>query len=117
MLKVLENEYMKYFRISKFVVHIVMLAAAALLYAILVNKYKGSAELFHESVYLSYLIGALNGILIKPLIPILLIITSASVIARDYSDGCMKFFLISKLKKEELIASKLIFRRKLKICW
>ena len=45
----------------------------------------------------------------KILTPILLIIVTASVIADDYSIGVMKFFLISKIDKKDVILGKILY--------
>ena len=60
-------------------------------------------DLTIEDGLIQFLKYNLTFILMKILTPILLIIVTASVIADDYSSGVMKFFLISKIDKKDVI--------------
>jgi len=109
MVNLLKNECHKYFKSFQFVAHIGVVLFSAIVYGILIYTYGDPEALASGSLYASYMGGVLFGILIKPVIPILMILTVCTVIAEDYSSGCMKFFLISKVKKEHMLISKMMF--------
>ncbi len=109
MLKVLINERIKYLTLSKFIMQVVIIVVAALVFAIAAHQFGDSVQLVSGSFYLAFLKGGLNGIFLKPLIPILMITVTVSIIADDYTSGCMKFFLVSKMSRGKMFIGKILF--------
>lgn len=107
MLKIFKNEIYKTITVGKVIAYIMALALIITVTGIIIKT-----KILNPSTpgaYIEYMKYNLTFVLIKPLVPILMIIVSASTIAEDYSSGVMKFFLISKLDKKYIIVGKILY--------
>jgi ABC-type transport system involved in multi-copper enzyme maturation permease subunit len=109
MIRIIRNERMKYLNLTKFSIQVIILAFAAFVFSVAAHQYGNSVQLVSGSFYLAFLKGGLNGIFLKPLLPILMIISTVSVVADDYTSGSLKFTLVSKIRREKVIGAKMIF--------
>lgn len=104
MLKIFKNEFLKFLYSKKIVFLMGCLLGAVIFFAVIslnFNKSHITIDGFMNSYF--------KGFLLSPVLPIILIIFSAQIVAEDYTLGCTKFFLISKLKKQDIINGKLLF--------
>ncbi|WP_250674438.1 hypothetical protein LZ906_016510 (plasmid) [Paraclostridium ghonii] len=104
MFKLCKSEFIKYFYGKKILSLIACLIGLIVFFTIIILNFKKS----HITVS-SFMDSYFNGFLISPFLPIMLIILSAQTVALDYTLGCTKFFLISNLKKQDIIIGKIIF--------
>lgn len=107
MLKVFKNEIYKTITVGRVIAYIMALALIIAVTGIIIKT--KILDLSSVGAYIEYMKYNLTFVLIKPLVPILMIIFSASLIAEDYSSGVMKFFLISKLDKKNIILGKILY--------
>lgn len=107
MLKAIKNEFYKIMNIYKITFYLVSLAIITFMVSFIIKKNVMSDVI--DNSYIIFLKYNLNFVLVKFLIPIMMIVITSSIVAEDYSSGVMKFFLISKLKKENLIIGKTLF--------
>ncbi|MGL5353729.1 MAG: ABC transporter permease subunit [Clostridium sp.] len=107
MLQIFKNEIYKSITILKVIGYIISLILIISVTGIIIKT--KVLDLSSQAAYLEYMKYNLTFVLIKPLVPIVLIIFSASIIAEDYSSGVMKFFLISKLDKKNIIGGKILY--------
>lgn len=104
MLKIFKNEILKFLYGKKLLWFLLSLLGAVIFFTIVTLNFNKSA-LTIDRFMRSYF----KGFFLSPILPMILIIFSSQIIAEDYSIGCTKFFLISKLKKEDIITGKLAF--------
>lgn len=107
MLKVFKNEMYKTITVGRIIAYIMSLALIIVVTGIIIKT--KILDLSSTGAYMEYMKYNLTFVVIKPLVPILMIIFSASIIAEDYSSGVMKFFLISKVDKKNIIMGKILY--------
>lgn len=104
MLKVFKNEVIKMINGKKFYILLATIIASIILMAAL-----GSSNAEFRITSLNFVEVTLNGIIMKPLIPIFIILIIAETITEDYTNGTMKFSIMTPIKKRDLIIGKLLF--------
>nr|WP_302638209.1 ABC transporter permease [uncultured Clostridium sp.] len=107
MLNVFKNEIYKSLTKGKILVYLIFLTLIISVIGIIIKI--NILDLTMEDGLIQFLKYNLTFILVKILTPVLLIIITASVIADDYSSGVMKFFLISKIDKKDVIVGKILY--------
>ena len=107
MLNVFKNEIYKSLTKGKILVYLIFLTLIISVIGIIIKI--NILDLTMEDGLIQFLKYNLTFILVKILTPVLLIIITASVIADDYSSGVMKFFLISKIDKKDVILGKILY--------
>jgi ABC-2 type transport system permease protein len=105
---VLKNEFIKTISGKKFYIFLLSIVSSLVLMAIATISFKAKDSSIALSVQ-PFLKDALNGILVKPLLPIFMIIIAAETFSEDYTEGTMKFSLLTPIKKKDLILGKLAF--------
>ncbi|MGH4124045.1 MAG: ABC transporter permease [Clostridium sp.] len=105
---VLKNEIIKIISANKFYIILLSILSSVILMAIVRISFKAENSSVSLSVQ-TFLKSSLNGILIKPLLPIFMIIIVAEIFSEDYAQGTMKFSLLTPIKKKDLIIGKLAF--------
>ena len=107
MLNVFKNEIYKSLTKGKILAYLIFLTLIISVIGVIIKI--NILYLTIEDGLIQFLKYNLTFILMKILTPILLIIVTASVIADDYSSGVMKFFLISKIDKKDVILGKILY--------
>lgn len=107
MLNVFKNEIYKSLTKGKILAYLIFLTLIISVIGVIIKI--NILDLTIEDGLIQFLKYNLTFILMKILTPILLIIVTASVIADDYSSGVMKFFLISKIDKKDVILGKILY--------
>lgn len=108
MLRLLKNEFIKMGNDKKFYIYLVTTALSIIAMAFIVISISKTRTMFDMNVH-TFVKEILGGTVLSPLIPIFIILTVSDVITKDYSNGTMKFSLLTPIKKSHLILSKLIF--------
>lgn len=104
MLKIFKNEILKFLYSKRVIFFMACLLGALIFFTILIlnfNKQPVTINSFMSSYF--------KGFLLSPVLPVICIIFSAQIVAEDYTLGCTKFFLISNIRKQDIITGKLLF--------
>lgn len=104
MLKVLKNELIKMVNGKKLWIFIGVNFVSIMLMAYMAVK-----EPYAHIGTQNFLEVCLWGIVMRPIIPIFIILAVAEIITEDYSKGTMKFSLLATIKKREIILGKFLF--------
>lgn len=104
MLKVLKNELIKMVNGKKLWIFIGVNFVSIMLMAYMAFK-----ESYKHIGTQNFLEACLWGIVMRPIIPIFIILAVAEIVTEDYSKGTMKFSFITTIKKREIILGKLLF--------
>ncbi|APC39152.1 ABC transporter permease [Clostridium estertheticum] len=99
MLKIFKNEIIKMLSSKKF-----YLLCAILIFSIILMGTIG-----HRINANNFALATLDGIVMKPIVPIFMVLVIAEVLTEDYSLGTMKFSLMTTIKKSDFIIGKLLF--------
>ncbi|MBZ9606663.1 ABC transporter permease [Clostridium estertheticum] len=100
MLKVFKNEIIKMVSGKKFY----LLCALLIFSIILMGAAKGPRINANN-----FVIATLDGMVMKPIVPMFMVLVIAEVLTEDYSLGTMKFSLMTTIKKSDFIIGKLLF--------
>ncbi|AJA47171.1 hypothetical protein CPAST_c10710 [Clostridium pasteurianum DSM 525 = ATCC 6013] len=57
----------------------------------------------------NFLVQTLSGMVMKPIVPIFMVLVIAETLTEDYTHGTMKFALMTPIKKSDFIIGKLLF--------
>lgn len=104
MLKVLKNELIKMINGKKLWIFIGVNFVSIMLIAYMAIK-----EPYAHISSQNFLEVCLWGIVMRPIIPIFIILAVAEIITEDYSKGTMKFSFITTIEKREIILGKFLF--------
>ncbi len=104
MLKIFKNEILKFLYGKKLLWLLLCLLGSIIFFTILTLNFNKSTLTIND-----FMRSYFKGFFLSPILPLILIIFTAQIVAEDYSIGCTKFFLISKIKKEDIITGKLAF--------
>lgn len=104
MLKVLKNEIIKMYSGKKFYV-----LSAVLIVCIAIMAVLGKGDVSSEITANNFLVRTLFGMVMKPVIPMFMVLVIAEALTEDYTHGTMKFSLMTPITKAEFILGKLIF--------
>lgn len=105
MLKVLKNEFIKMFSGKKFYILSSTLIVSIILMVVMGKTSSNASKLIAQN----FVSETLDGMIMKPIVPIFLVLIIAEVLTEDYTSGTMKFSLISPVKKSELVIGKMLF--------
>ncbi|MDF2504296.1 ABC transporter permease [Clostridium sp.] len=101
MLKVLKNEIIKMFSGKKFYI-----LSAILITSIVIMAIIGTSDITINAK--NFLVQTLSGMVMKPIVPIFMVLVIAEILTEDYTHGTMKFSLITPIKKSDLLIGKLL---------
>lgn len=104
MLKVLKNEIIKTLSGKKIYILISIIIVSIILMVVM-----GKTNADFQMTANNFVSRTLEGMIMKPLIPIFMILIVAEVFTEDYVNGTMKFSLMTPIKKIELISGKFLF--------
>ena len=104
MLRIFKNEVHKFLYGKKLLGFLLCLLGSVIFFTIITLNFNKSTLTIND-----FMRSYFKGFFLSPILPLILIIFTAQIVAEDYSIGCTKFFLISKIKKEDIITGKLIF--------
>lgn len=104
MLKVLKNEFIKMFNGKKFYI-----LALLVIISIVIETIMGKSDVQSHMNAQNFFTSALFGMAMKPFVPMFMVLVIAEAFTEDYSQGTMKFSLMTGIKRSELIFAKLIF--------
>lgn len=104
MLKVLKNEFIKMINGKKLWIFI-----GVNFISIILMAYMAFKEPYAHIGTQNFLEVCLWGIVMRPIIPIFIILAVAETITEDYSKGTMKFSIITAIKKREIMLGKFLF--------
>ncbi|MBW9172094.1 ABC transporter permease [Clostridium estertheticum] len=99
MLKIFKNEIIKMVSSKKF-----YLLCAILIFSIILMGTVG-----HRINANNFVLATLDGMVMKPIVPIFMVLVIVEVLTDDYSLGTMKFSLMTTIKKSDFIIGKLLF--------
>ncbi|MGH4123194.1 MAG: ABC transporter permease [Clostridium sp.] len=99
MLKIFKNEIIKMVSSKKF-----YLLCAILIFSIILMGAVGSRINANN-----FVVATLDGMVMKPIVPIFMVLVIVEVLTEDYSLGTMKFSLMTTIKKSDFIIGKLLF--------
>ncbi|KOM98268.1 membrane protein [Clostridium botulinum] len=104
MLRVLKNEIIKMFSGKKFYV-----LSMTLIISIIVMAFLGKIHPNRGMNTSNFVFYTLLGTLLKPLIPMFMVLVITDTFTEDYIQGTMKFSLMAPIKKIDLIIGKFLF--------
>ncbi|EJO5348756.1 ABC transporter permease [Clostridium botulinum] len=104
MLKVLKNEIIKMFSSKKFYVLSMTLIISIVIMAVLGKGHPQDGINANN-----FVIKTLSGTLIKPIIPMFIVLVIAETLTDDYIHGTMKFSLMTPIKRSHFIIGKFLF--------
>lgn len=104
MFKVLKNEIIKMYSGKKFYVLSAVLIASIVTMAVL-----GKGDVSSEITANNFVTRTLFGMIMKPVLPMFMVLVIAEALTEDYTHGTMKFSLMTPVTKTEFILGKLIF--------
>ncbi|GCD12818.1 ABC transporter permease [Clostridium tagluense] len=100
MLKIFKNEIIKMVSSKKF-----YLLCALLIFSIILMGTVVGPRINANN----FMIATLDGMVMKPIVPIFMVLVIVEVLTEDYSLGTMKFSLMTTIKKSDFIIGKLLF--------
>ncbi|KEJ00585.1 ABC transporter permease [Clostridium botulinum] len=104
MFKVLKNEIIKMFSGKKFYVLLVTLIITIVIMAVL-----GKSNPQDGINANNFVIKTLSGTLMKPIVPMFMVLVIAEALTEDYIHGTMKFSLMTPIKRSDFIIGKFLF--------
>ncbi|MFD3156908.1 ABC transporter permease [Haloimpatiens sp. FM7330] len=104
MLKVLKNEIIKMFNGKKFYV-----LSTVVIMSIVIMAVMGISDAKSEITAENFLVRTLFGMLMKPIVPMFMVLVISETLTEDYTHGTMKFSLMTPIKKSDFIIGKLLF--------
>ncbi|WP_410506311.1 ABC transporter permease [Haloimpatiens sp. FM7315] len=104
MLKVLKNEIIKMFSSKKFYI-----LCFVIILSILIIAFTGKNDAKSVINAENFLTETLFGMLMRPMIPMLMVVIIAETLTQDYAEGTMKFSLMAPIKKSDFIIGKFLF--------
>ncbi|MBX4270431.1 ABC transporter permease [Clostridium estertheticum] len=100
MLKIFKNEIIKMVSSKKF-----YLLCAILIFSIILMGTVKNPRINANN----FMLATLDGMVMKPIVPIFMVLVIVEVLTDDYSLGTMKFSLMTTIKKSDFIIGKLLF--------
>ncbi|EPY2271705.1 ABC transporter permease [Clostridium sporogenes] len=104
MFKVLKNEIIKMFSGKKFYVLSMTLIISIVIMAVLGKGHPQDGINANN-----FVIETLFGMLMKPMVPMFMVLVIAETLTEDYIHGTMKFSLMTPIKKSDFIIGKFLF--------
>ncbi|MBU5298953.1 ABC transporter permease [Clostridium sporogenes] len=104
MFKVLKNEIIKMFSGKKFYI-----LSGILIISIVIMAVLGKSHPQDGMNANNFVIETLFGMLMKPMVPIFMVLVIAETLTEDYIHGTMKFSLMTPIKKSDFIIGKFLF--------
>ncbi|PJI07620.1 MULTISPECIES: ABC transporter permease [Clostridium] len=104
MFKVLKNEIVKTLGGKK-----VYILTGAIIVSIILMAVMGKTNMDFKMTAHNFVIETLGGMIMKPLIPIFMVLVVSEAFTEDYANGTMKFSLMTPIKRKELVIGKFLF--------
>ncbi len=104
MLKVLKNEFMKMVNGKR-----IYILALLVIISIAIDIVMGKVDVQSHVNAQNFLTSALFGMVMRPIVPMFMVLVIAETFTEDYSHGTMKFTLMTGIKRSEMIFGKLLF--------
>ncbi len=104
MLKVIKNEFIKMFNGKKFYI-----LAILVIVSIAIGIVMGKSDVQSHMNAGNFLTSVLLGMVMRPIVPMFMVLVIAETFTEDYSRGTMKFTLMAGVKRSELIFGKMLF--------